>query len=45
MPPRPQAKLLIKRCLTYSQTERPDVLTLAEDPYLSYVKLPKPAAA
>ncbi|KAI0495029.1 hypothetical protein KFK09_025176 [Dendrobium nobile] len=32
-----EAKELIRRCLTYNQTERPDVLTIAQDPYLSYV--------
>ncbi|KAH0451534.1 hypothetical protein IEQ34_018833 [Dendrobium chrysotoxum] len=25
-------------CFTYDQTERPDVLTIAQDPYLSYLK-------
>lgn len=29
---------LIRRCLTYNQAERPDVLTIAQDPYLSYSK-------
>ncbi|XP_042512114.1 serine/threonine-protein kinase TOUSLED-like [Macadamia integrifolia] len=33
-----EAKDLIRRCLTYSQAERPDVLTIAQDPYLSYAK-------
>lgn len=33
-----EAKDLIRRCLTYNQAERPDVLTIAQDPYLSYVK-------
>ncbi|KAL0908827.1 hypothetical protein M5K25_023336 [Dendrobium thyrsiflorum] len=33
-----EAKELIRRCLTYNQTERPDVLTIAQDPYLSYLK-------
>ncbi|CAM6114535.1 unnamed protein product [Calypogeia fissa] len=33
-----EAKDFIRRCLTYSQAERPDVLTAAQDPYLSYVK-------
>ncbi|KAL2557326.1 Serine/threonine-protein kinase TOUSLED [Forsythia ovata] len=33
-----EAKDFIRRCLTYSQVERPDVLTIAQDPYLSYVK-------
>ncbi|KAG6557270.1 hypothetical protein Mapa_001197 [Marchantia paleacea] len=41
-PPKPavtsEAKDFIRRCLTYNQTERPDVLTAAQDPYLSYVK-------
>ncbi|XP_068635582.1 serine/threonine-protein kinase TOUSLED-like isoform X3 [Aristolochia californica] len=41
-PPRPsvsnEAKDLIRRCLTYDQAERPDVLTIAQDPYLSYTK-------
>lgn len=36
-----EAKELIRRCLTYNQAERPDVLTVAQDPYLSYIK-PKP---
>lgn len=48
-PPKPavsaEAKQLIRRCLTYSQQERPDVATAAEDPYLSYVKMPKIGAA
>ncbi|KAJ8493093.1 hypothetical protein OPV22_014814 [Ensete ventricosum] len=33
-----EAKELIRRCLTYNQTARPDVLTIAQDPYLSYSK-------
>ncbi|CAH8362422.1 unnamed protein product [Eruca vesicaria subsp. sativa] len=33
-----EAKDLIRRCLTYNQADRPDVLTLAQDPYLSYSK-------
>ncbi|XP_074576595.1 serine/threonine-protein kinase TOUSLED-like [Curcuma longa] len=33
-----EAKELIRRCLTYDQAERPDVLTIAQDPYLSYSK-------
>lgn len=33
-----EAKELIRRCLTYDQVERPDVLTVAQDSYLSYVK-------
>ncbi|OVA00864.1 Protein kinase domain [Macleaya cordata] len=33
-----EAKDLIRRCLTYNQAERPDVLTIAQDPYLSYTK-------
>ncbi|XP_068649924.1 serine/threonine-protein kinase TOUSLED-like [Aristolochia californica] len=41
-PPKPavsnEARDLIRRCLTYDQAERPDVLTLAQDPYLSYTK-------
>ncbi|XP_020574253.1 serine/threonine-protein kinase TOUSLED isoform X2 [Phalaenopsis equestris] len=41
-PPKPsvsnEAKELIRRCLTYNQNERPDVLTIAQDPYLSYLK-------
>lgn len=28
----------IRRCLTYNQVERPDVLTIALDPYLTYTK-------
>ncbi|KAJ4972096.1 hypothetical protein NE237_005195 [Protea cynaroides] len=32
------AKDLIRRCLTYNQAERPDVLTIAQDPYLSFAK-------
>lgn len=28
----------IRRCLTYNQAERPDVLTIAQDPYLTYTK-------
>ncbi|KAK4440536.1 Serine/threonine-protein kinase TOUSLED [Sesamum alatum] len=41
-PPRPsvsnEAKDFIRRCLTYNQAERPDVLTIAQDPYLNYTK-------
>ncbi|XP_044483463.1 serine/threonine-protein kinase TOUSLED-like isoform X2 [Mangifera indica] len=33
-----EAKDLIRRCLTYNQAERPDVLTLAQEPYLTYSK-------
>ncbi|XP_072992946.1 serine/threonine-protein kinase TOUSLED isoform X1 [Typha latifolia] len=33
-----EAKELIRRCLTYNQAERPDVLTITQDPYLSYSK-------
>ncbi|GAV59098.1 Pkinase domain-containing protein [Cephalotus follicularis] len=33
-----EAKELIRRCLTYNQAERPDVLTIAHDPYLTYSK-------
>ncbi|XP_039690695.1 serine/threonine-protein kinase TOUSLED [Medicago truncatula] len=33
-----EAKEFIRRCLTYNQAERPDVLTIAQDPYLTYVK-------
>uniref|UniRef100_A0A6N2L7T4 Protein kinase domain-containing protein n=1 Tax=Salix viminalis TaxID=40686 RepID=A0A6N2L7T4_SALVM len=33
-----EAKDLIRRCLTYNQADRPDVLTIAQDPYLTYVK-------
>ncbi|KAG9445206.1 hypothetical protein H6P81_016546 [Aristolochia fimbriata] len=33
-----EAKDLIRRCLTYDQAERPDVLTVAQDPYLFYTK-------
>ncbi|TYH36572.1 hypothetical protein ES332_D13G274200v1 [Gossypium tomentosum] len=33
-----EAKDLICRCLTYNQAERPDVLTIAQDPYLTYSK-------
>ncbi|CAK7329227.1 unnamed protein product [Dovyalis caffra] len=33
-----EAKDLIRRCLTYNQADRPDVLTTAQDPYLTYVK-------
>lgn len=29
---------LIRRCLTYDQAERPDVLTIAQDLYLTYTK-------
>ena len=29
---------LIRRCLTYNQADRPDVLTIAQDAYLTYVK-------
>ncbi|KAM4096300.1 hypothetical protein ACJW30_08G094800 [Castanea mollissima] len=33
-----EAKELIRRCLTYNQAERPDVLATAQDPYLTYSK-------
>lgn len=33
-----EAKELIRRCLTYNQAERPDVLSIAQDPYLTYAK-------
>ncbi|KAM3398736.1 serine/threonine-protein kinase TOUSLED isoform X1 [Capsicum galapagoense] len=33
-----EAKEFIRRCLTYDQAERPDVLTIAQDPYLTYTK-------
>jgi serine/threonine protein kinase len=33
-----EAKEFIRRCLTYDQSDRPDVLTAAQDPYLSYIK-------
>uniref|UniRef100_A0A0D9VZ17 Protein kinase domain-containing protein n=1 Tax=Leersia perrieri TaxID=77586 RepID=A0A0D9VZ17_9ORYZ len=33
-----EAKELIRRCLTYNQAERPDVLTIAQEPYLTYTK-------
>lgn len=33
-----EAKELIRRCLTYDQADRPDVLTIAHDPYLTYTK-------
>ncbi|KAL8501010.1 hypothetical protein ACS0TY_020552 [Phlomoides rotata] len=33
-----EAKEFIRRCLTYSQAERPDVLTMAQDSYLNYTK-------
>lgn len=33
-----EAKDLIRRCLTYNQADRPDVLTIAQDLYLSYTK-------
>lgn len=33
-----EAKDFIRRCLTYNQTERPDVLSIASDPYLNYTK-------
>ncbi|KAL8129993.1 hypothetical protein V2J09_019148 [Rumex salicifolius] len=32
------AKELIRKCLIYNQVERPDVLTIAQDPYFSYYK-------
>ncbi|KAK8543401.1 hypothetical protein V6N13_136087 [Hibiscus sabdariffa] len=34
-----EAKELIRRCLTYNQAERPDVLTIAQDPYLTQPEL------
>ncbi|XP_074289716.1 serine/threonine-protein kinase TOUSLED [Silene latifolia] len=33
-----EAKELIRRCLTYNQAERPDVLSIAQDAYLTYAK-------
>ncbi|XP_038879292.1 serine/threonine-protein kinase TOUSLED isoform X1 [Benincasa hispida] len=33
-----EAKDFIRRCLTYNQAERPDVLTIAQDSYLTYLK-------
>ncbi|KAM6595730.1 serine/threonine-protein kinase TOUSLED isoform X2 [Cannabis sativa] len=33
-----EAKEMIRRCLTYNQADRPDVLTITQDPYLSYSK-------
>ena len=33
-----QAKAFIRRCLTYNQAERPDVLQAAGDAYLSFLK-------
>ncbi|XP_073040510.1 serine/threonine-protein kinase TOUSLED isoform X2 [Primulina eburnea] len=33
-----EAKDFIRRCLTYNQAERPDVLSIASDPYLNYTK-------
>ncbi|CAI9105883.1 OLC1v1004905C1 [Oldenlandia corymbosa var. corymbosa] len=33
-----EAKDFIRRCLTYNQADRPDVLTIAQDPYLMYTK-------
>ncbi|KAK7320515.1 hypothetical protein VNO77_30061 [Canavalia gladiata] len=33
-----EAKDFIRRCLTYNQAERPDVLTAAQDPYLTFSK-------
>lgn len=33
-----EAKELIRRCLMYNQADRPDVLTIAQDPYLTYTK-------
>ncbi|XP_038692286.1 serine/threonine-protein kinase TOUSLED [Tripterygium wilfordii] len=33
-----EAKDLIRKCLTYLQSERPEVLTIAQEPYLTYSK-------
>ncbi|XP_070664079.1 serine/threonine-protein kinase TOUSLED-like isoform X4 [Malus domestica] len=33
-----EAKEFIRRCLTYNQAERPDVLGIAQDPFLTYSK-------
>lgn len=33
-----EAKEFIRRCLTYNQAERPDVLTISQDPYIAYTK-------
>lgn len=33
-----EVKEFIRRCLTYNQADRPDVLTVALDPYLTYTK-------
>lgn len=38
-----EAKAFIKRCLTYRKEQRPDVITLAEDPYLKPKKLITPS--
>ncbi|XP_042068185.1 serine/threonine-protein kinase TOUSLED-like isoform X2 [Salvia splendens] len=33
-----EAKDFIRRCLTYNQAERPDVLAIGQDPYVIYTK-------
>nr|XP_008361864.2 serine/threonine-protein kinase TOUSLED isoform X1 [Malus domestica] len=33
-----EAKEFIRRCLTYNQAERPDVIGIAQDPFLTYSK-------
>ncbi|XP_047944454.1 serine/threonine-protein kinase TOUSLED-like isoform X1 [Salvia hispanica] len=33
-----EAKDFVRRCLTYNQAERPDVLAIAQDPYVIYTK-------
>lgn len=33
-----EAKEFIRRCLSYNQADRPDVLTIAQDPYITYAK-------
>ncbi|KAL6511082.1 hypothetical protein OROGR_022206 [Orobanche gracilis] len=33
-----EAKDFVRRCLTYNQADRPDVLSIAQDPYLNYIK-------
>ncbi|KAM7528465.1 hypothetical protein LguiB_031875 [Lonicera macranthoides] len=33
-----EAKEFIRRCLTYNQADRPDVTTIAQDQYLTYMK-------
>ncbi|TPX36710.1 hypothetical protein SmJEL517_g01208 [Synchytrium microbalum] len=40
-----ETKAFIKRCLEYSQEQRPDVATLSQDPYLTFGAAAKPVSS